>query len=97
MFCLLSKIFRTFSVIVSLCSIYPTQALLRTIRPIGDPHFKRAVAACDGANPQKFQFGVCSRLVDCIYDNVSEAFKASMSSGTNIASLLPTILVLIGK
>ncbi|KAI4233881.1 MAG: hypothetical protein LQ349_004126 [Xanthoria aureola] len=61
-----------------------------------DPHFKKAVAACDGTNPQKFQFDVCSRLVDCIYDNVTEAFKASMSSGTNIASLLPTILVLIG-
>lgn len=97
MFCLLTKLFRIFSVILSLCPISPTRALLRTIGPVGDPRFQRAVAACDGANPKKLEFGVCSELVDCIYDNVDEAFKASLSSGTNIASLLPTILVLIGE
>lgn len=97
MFCLLTKLFRIFSVIVSLCPISRTRALLRTIGPVGDPHFKKAVAACDGANPKNFEFAVCSPFVDCIYDNVTEAFKASLSSGTNIASLLPTILVLIGE
>lgn len=89
--------FRISSVIAFLCPISPTLALLRTVGPVGDPHFKRAVAACDGTNPQNFEFGVCSRFVDCIYDNVTEAFNAGLSSETNIASLLPTILVLTGE
>lgn len=77
--------------------IRPVLALTRTIGPVGDYRFDRASAACDGANRENFEFGACSVLIACIYDNLDEAFKASLSSGTNIASLLPTILVLIGK
>ncbi|KAL8957178.1 MAG: hypothetical protein Q9193_005484 [Seirophora villosa] len=72
-------------------------AFTRTIGPPGDYRFVRASEACDGSNPKKFEFGECSVLIACIYDNIDEAFKASLSSGTNIASLLPTILVLIGS
>lgn len=68
-----------------------------TIGPPGDYRFIYASEACDGSNPKKFEFGECSVLIACIYDNLDEAFKASLSSGTNIASLMPTILVLIGK
>lgn len=80
-------------------STFISQALAftRTIGPPGDYRFIRASEACDGSNPKKFEFGEYSVLIACVYDNLDEAFKASMSSGTNIASLLPTILVLIGK
>ena len=77
--------------------IPPTLALKRTIGPPGDARFIRASNACDGTNLENFEFGVCSLLIACIYDNLDEVFKASVSSGTNIASLLPTILVLIGE
>lgn len=71
--------------------------MLRTIGPVGDHRFEIASEACDGTNRNNFEFGVCSQLIACIYDHLDEAFKASLSTGTNIASLLPTILVLIGK
>ncbi|KAL8902934.1 MAG: hypothetical protein Q9171_007561, partial [Xanthocarpia ochracea] len=70
--------------------------MLRTIGPVGDDRFEIASEACDGTNRNNFEFGVCSQLIACIYDHLDEAFKASLSTGTNIASLLPTILVLIG-
>ncbi|KAL8837050.1 MAG: hypothetical protein Q9176_005919 [Flavoplaca citrina] len=69
--------------------------MLRTIGPVGDHRFEIASEACDGTNRNNYEFGVCSLLIACIYDHLDEAFKASLSTGTNIASLLPTILVLI--
>ena len=74
-----------------------TIALLRTVGPVSDPQLKRAATACDSTNPKNLEFGVCSHLVDCIYDNITEAFKGSLSSGNNIASLLPLILFLRGE
>lgn len=71
MFGLVFSPFRTFSVIVLLRHISPTLALLRTVGPVGDPHFKKAVAACDGTNPKNFEFGVCSHFVECIYDHIT--------------------------
>ena len=35
----------------------------------------------------KFEFGECSLLIACVYEKLDEAFKASLSGGTNIASL----------
>ena len=93
----LSQPFSVVSIVVSICFISPTLALKRTIGSPGDARFIRASNACDGTNPQSFEFGICSLLIACIYDKLDEAFKASLSSGTNIASLLPTILVLIGE
>lgn len=92
-----SRPFTTFFTLASFNFIHPVLTLRRTIGPPGDHIFDRASAACDGANTKNFDFGVCSVLIACIYENLDEAFKASLSSGTNIASLLPTILVLIGK
>ena len=71
-------------------------ALKRTIGPPKDYRFIAALRICNGSDPANFKFAVCSVLIACVYENIDEAFKASLSSGTNIASLLPTILVLIG-
>lgn len=71
-------------------------AFNRTIGPTDDRRFTNASKVCQGGDPANWKFGACSLLIDCVYDQLSEAFKASLDSGTNIASLLPTILVLIG-
>ena len=94
---ILSQPFSVVSIAVLIFFISPTLALKRTIGPPGNAHFINASNACDGTNPKNFEFGICSLLISCIYDNLDEAFKASLSSGTNIASLLPTVLVLIGE
>ena len=83
--------------VVSVCFIPPTLALKRTIGPPDDARLILASNACDGTNLKNLEFGVCSLLIACIYDNLDEAFKSSSSIGTNIASLLPTILVSIGE
>lgn len=76
MFRLLTTSFHQFSTIVSLPSIAPPSTLLRTIGPVGDRRFEIVSEACDGANCQNFEFGVCSILIACIYDTLDEAFKA---------------------
>ncbi|KAI9876281.1 MAG: hypothetical protein M1830_006880 [Pleopsidium flavum] len=43
-----------------------------------------------------FEFGRCPHLIDCIMTSSSEAAKAGMSAGSNIAALIPTMLALIG-
>lgn len=43
-----------------------------------------------------FGFGRCPNLIDCVLSSASEGTKAGMSSGTSIASLIPTMLALIG-
>ena len=85
------------SALVSLLLVPPTFSLRRTVGPPNDARFISASKACNGSDPKEFEFGVCSLLIACIYEKLDEAFKASLSSGTNIASLLPTILVLIGR
>lgn len=52
---------------------------------------------CHGDDPKVFRFRACSHLFSCVYENFSEAMKASLSSGTSIAALLPTMLALIGR
>lgn len=92
----LSQSFSLRSVVASSLPIPPTLALRRIIGPPNDPRFISASQACNGSDPKEFEFGVRSLLIACVYAKLDEAFKASLSSGTNIASLLPTILVLIG-
>ncbi|KAF2815757.1 uncharacterized protein BDZ99DRAFT_514403 [Mytilinidion resinicola] len=77
--------------------ILPAQALKRTVGPADDPRFQNASRICDGSDPKMFQFGTCSVLISCIFNNLDEAFKASLGTGTSIAALLPTILALIGS
>lgn len=48
-----------------------------------------------GGNPG-FGFGQCPGLINCVLANSSEASKAGMSAGSNIAALIPTMLALIG-
>ena len=84
------------SVLVSSLLIPPTLGLRRTVGPPNDPRFMTASEACNGSDRKEFEFGVCSLLITCIYEELTEVVKASLSSGTNIVSLLPTILVLIG-
>ena len=84
------------SVLVSSLLIPPTLGLRRTVGPPNDPRFMTASKACDGSDRNEFEHGVCSLLITCIYEKLNEDVKASLSSGTNIVSLLPTILVLIG-
>ena len=92
----LFKLFSLPSVVVSSLLIPPTLGLRRTIGPPNDARFITASKACNGSDRKEFEFAVCSLLIACVYEKLDEAFKASLSSGTNIASLLPTILVLIG-
>ena len=93
------SLFGLFSVRSVLASLFipPTLGLRRTVGPPNNAHFTSAIKACNGSDPKEFEFGVCSLLISCIYEKLDEALKASLSSGTNIASLLPTILVLIGR
>lgn len=77
--------------------IPPVLTLNRTIGPPDDKRLIYASNSCNGSDPLNFRFGVCSILIACIYEHLDPAFQASLNSGTNIASLLPTILVLIGE
>lgn len=69
----------------------------RTVGPPTDRRFVHASKLCNGSDPENFKFDTCSDLITCIYAHITQALAASLSSGTNIAALLPTILVLIGK
>lgn len=89
-------LFRLSSAILTLLVI-PAQAIKRTVGPADDPRFQNASRACNGSDPKSFEFGTCSILISCVYENLSEALKSSLGSGTSIAALLPTILALIGE
>ncbi|KAF2650985.1 hypothetical protein K491DRAFT_720253 [Lophiostoma macrostomum CBS 122681] len=77
--------------------ICPSHALHRTIGPAGSPQFRNATQNCPVDDPKYFKINACSKLITCVYENLSEAMKASLGSGTSIAALLPTILALIGS
>jgi hypothetical protein len=88
-------LFRLFLAIISF--VVPVQAIRRTVGPQDDHRFVNASRICHGDDPSVFEFRNCSILINCVYENFSESFKAGLSSATSIAALLPTILALIGK
>lgn len=85
------------SFVVFLLFILPIQAINRTVGPPHDQRFIDASNHCNGHDPASFTFGPCSLLIDCVYEHLDESLKASLSCGTSIAALLPTILVLISE
>lgn len=93
----LSRPFSILSLLASSYLITPALALRRTAGPSDNYRFVRASNSCGVGDPKSFEFGACSILITCVYETLSEAYKANLSTGTNIASLLPTILVLIGE
>ena len=57
---------------------------------------KSISAQCDGSNQTNFQGAYCAHLLRCVLDNLPSDLSAGMQSGGNVASLIPTILALIG-
>lgn len=88
----LSQLCLTFLILIN-----PVQGISRTVGPADDLRFQNASSRCSGSDPKSFEFGTCSLLITCVYENLPEALKASLGSGTSIAALLPTILALIGE
>lgn len=76
-------------------------AIPRTIGLLSDFQVQGAVQACyrqaNGTNPLGFEFGQCPALIGCVLSNLPPDVSAGMQSGTNIASLVPTILALVGE
>jgi hypothetical protein len=79
--------------------ILPADALLhRTPGPANDARFSVPAAACNASSPYMWQFGNCSQLISCMFNNLNDtALSESLSIGTSIAALTPTILALIGE
>jgi len=70
----------------------------RTIGPVNDPRFAIPAKACGSDNPENFKFDAWSVLISCVLNGLNnEDLKASLSTGTSIAALLPTILAIVGK
>lgn len=83
--------------LVILVIAIPAQGLKRTIGPPHDRRFVKAANKCNATTSEAFEYRICSDTIDCIYDHLTEAFKANLASGTSIVALLPTILALIGE
>lgn len=70
-------------------------------RTVGDASSQKVAAACFAAatpdEPVGFESNSCPRLIRCVSDNLPSDISAGMQSGANIASLVPTILALVGE
>ncbi|KAF2164690.1 hypothetical protein M409DRAFT_56501 [Zasmidium cellare ATCC 36951] len=72
-------------------------ALQRSIGNPTDPKIQNVVHECLNTDPLSgFGYHRCPHLLRCALDNLPSDITAGMQSGANIASLLPTILALIG-
>lgn len=81
----------------SFLHILPIDALHRTIGNPNDAIIQKVVRQCLDSNPLSgFGYGRCPSLLRCTLDNLPSDLTAGMQSGANIASLLPTILAIIG-
>lgn len=62
----------------------------------GDPNSRPYLLAgrlCNASDPSSWEIYSCTRLLDCVLDNVSEIQKSDIAIGSTIAGLLPTILM----
>jgi hypothetical protein len=83
---------------VSIAALSTTSyALHRTIGDPNDASIQSLATECLQTNPQAgFSWGTCPYLVRCVLDGLPSEKSAGMSSGSNIVSLVPTTLALIG-
>src|SRR4051812_41611896 len=75
----------------------PVRTLQRTV---GDGRAQDTVQAClsqsNSTSPIGFGYGECGSLTRCVMNNLPADLSAGMQAGANIASLVPTILALVG-
>jgi len=76
------------------------QAIQRTIGDPSDTQTQNVLTECLGqsssTDPIGFGYGACAHLLRCVSDNLAGDISAGMQSGGTIASLIPTILALVG-
>lgn len=58
--------------------------------------FQTCVQASNSTYPVNFEYGGCPNLIACVMSNLPADISAGMQAGGNIASLVPTILALVG-
>ncbi|KAL9117363.1 MAG: hypothetical protein Q9187_006101 [Circinaria calcarea] len=74
----------------------PVGAVSRTIGLASDARTQAVVQECSSKPNSTFNFGECARLINCVLDGLPSDVAAGMQSGANIASLVPTILAIVG-
>ncbi|KAL9120449.1 MAG: hypothetical protein Q9187_002996 [Circinaria calcarea] len=82
--------------VLTLFSVPVGAAVNRAIGLASDARTQAAVQECSFKPNRTFNFGECSGLVKCVLDGLPSDISAGMQSGANIASLVPTILVIVG-
>jgi hypothetical protein len=87
-----------FSLLI-LCSI-PVRAVQRMIGVASDTATQETVKKCfsesNSTYDVSFGYGRCPNLIACVISNLPADISAGMQAGGNIASLIPTILALVG-
>lgn len=76
--------------------VRPVSALTRYVGEPSDPIMDPISQQCGGHNQTNFNGGLCPVLLRCVLDKLPSDISAGMQSGSNIASLVPTITALIG-
>lgn len=76
--------------------LQPVEAFTRYIGDPNDPKMGAISAQCNGTMQTNFAGARCGALLRCVLDNTPADLMAGMQSGGSIASLVPTILALIG-
>jgi hypothetical protein len=85
------------SVLISLLGLAtPIHALTRYIGSPSDSQTQAIARTCGALDQSNFNVGRCPSLLRCVLDKLPSDLAAGNSSGSNIASLVPTIAALIG-
>jgi hypothetical protein len=71
-------------------------ALHRTVGDPDDPIMQGVASECLADPRNGFGYGKCPDLMRCVLDTLTSERTTGMQSGSNIASLVPTTLALIG-
>jgi hypothetical protein len=78
----------------------PVRAIQRNIGVSSDTETQDTVQKCfqesNSTYPIGFEHGCCPNLIACVMSNLPADISAGMQAGGNIASLVPTILALVG-
>lgn len=93
---LTTSIFSPLVLLTTTLLLGPVQALQRYIGDPSDDITRNISTTCGASNPTNFAAGKCPALLRCVLDALPSDLTAGFQSGGNIASLVPTILALIG-
>jgi hypothetical protein len=78
-------------------AIHYTSPMQQVVRRYAGFHKYVGNSTCSPANATMYQYGTCTKLIECLFDPLDPLSQNDIAIGAALLGLFPTILILVGQ